>query len=152
MKALMEGFTHWNPHLGVFVEFKILFTMVDSGLVLKYLDIHASKCRTCEYPMVKFREEQLKAEKAGQMDIFLLNLPAHPGSLEFGPSVCHTKMHIGKLAIDLMVRAKFKTHGKKGYADQKKAGELFIHDQLFKRLGIRVNEVRAGMRWLFLDL
>ena len=127
------------------MKFKVLFTMVDSGLVLKYLDIHASKCRTCEYPMVKFRAEQLKAEKAGKMDEFLLNLPAHPGSLEFGPSVCHTKMHIGKLAMDIMARAKFKQHGKRGFSDDKKNGDDYVHDQLFKRLGIRVGEVRAGI-------
>ena len=94
--------------------------------------------------MAKFRAEQLKAEKAGKMDEFLLNLPAHPGSLEFGPSVCHTKMHIEKLALDLMARAKFKKHGKPGYADDLKTGEDYVHDQLYKRLGLRVNEVRAG--------
>ena len=95
--------------------------------------------------MAKFRAEQLKAEKAGKMDEFLLNLPAHPGSLDFGPSVCHTKMHIGKLALDLMARAKFKKHGAHGYANDLKTGEDYVHDQLYKRLGIRVNEVRAGM-------
>ena len=94
--------------------------------------------------MVKFREEQLKAEKEGKMDEFLLNLPLHPGSLDFGPSVTHTKLHLGELAIDLMVRAKFKKHGKRGYSDDKKTGEEYIHDQLYKRLGLRVNEVRAG--------
>ena len=142
---MLNEYTHWNSDLGVFVVIKVLFTMVDSGLVLKYFDIHASKCRTCEYPMVKFRAEQLKAENAGKMDEFLLNLPLHPGSLDFGPSVTHTKLHLGELAMDLMVRAKFKKHGKQGYAKQKKDGEDYIHDQLYKRLGIRVNEVRAGI-------
>ena len=94
--------------------------------------------------MVKFRAEQLKAENAGKMDEFLLNLPAHHGSLDFGPSVTHTKMHLGELAMDMMARAKFKQHGKRGFSDDKKTGEEYVHDQLYKRLGIRVNEVRAG--------
>ena len=29
--------------------------------------------------------------------------------------------------------------------DDKKNGEDYVHDQLFKRLGIRVGEVRAGI-------
>ena len=118
--------------------------MVDSGLVLKYFDIHASKCRVCVIPSKKFRELQLNAEREGKLDEFLLNLPIHPGSLDFGPSLCHFKIHIGPLMLDWGARRDFKKHGYPGYADDLKTGQQRVHDQLLKVLGIRVNEVRAG--------
>ena len=68
----------------------------------------------------------------------------HPGSLDFGGSPTHTKLHVGCLILDLGARRDFQQHGARGFAELKKLGEQQIHDELLKLLGVRVNEPRAG--------
>ena len=143
-KKELDGYTYRNEEFGVDIGFKTFFTMVDGGLVSKYFEEHASKCRVCVYPMLKFRKEQEKAEQEGKLDEFLLNLFIQPGSLDFGGSPTHTKLHIAELLLDLGARQFIKVYGKKGYADLKNQGEEYVHDAMYKLLGIRVNEAKAG--------
>ena len=68
----------------------------------------------------------------------------HPGSLDFGVSPTHTKIHAGDLILDWGARKDFKQHNKRGFAEFKSRGEKEVHDQMLKLLSIRVNEPRAG--------
>ena len=67
-----------------------------------------------------------------------------PGSLDFGGSPTHSKLHVGCLMLDMAARRDFQTHGARGFAELKRIGEQRIHDELLKLLGCRVNEPRAG--------
>ena len=109
--------------------------MVDSGLVLKFFDIAPTKCRMCLYTMTQFREAQL----ANAVSDYI-----HPGSIDFGPSICHTKIHVGDLILDLGARQYTKAHYKRGFTDDNNKGKKIIHDAILKKLGIHVNEPRAG--------
>ena len=134
IKRLM-GQPHRNEKLGILIHFKPFFTMVDSGLVLKWFQIAPMKCRVCVKTMPQFRKEQLENNISDYI---------HPGSIEFGPSVCHTKIHVGDVILDWGARERFKQHGKQGFTDDLREGKKRIHDELLKRLGIHVNEPRAG--------
>ena len=143
MKQL-DHHTYVDPDLGVSVSFKTLFTMADGGLVSKYFGEHSSKCRICLLPMKQFRDQQMKAEAEGRLDKFMSDLYIHPGSLDFGGSPTHTKIHVGMLLLDWASRKEFKRHGAHGFSDLKKMGEKEVHDSLIRVLGIRVNEPRTG--------
>ena len=67
-----------------------------------------------------------------------------PGSLDFGASPTHTKIHVGQLILDWGARRDFLKHGSRGYTEVKMRSEHEIHDEMLKLLGIRVNEPRAG--------
>ena len=71
----------------------------------------------------------------------------YPGSLDFGGSPTHTKLHVGCLVLDMAARRDFQKHGARGFAELKKIGQLRIHDELLKLLGCRVNEPRAGKQF-----
>ena len=131
----LEEYVHENEELGISIRFKMFFTMVDSGLVIKYFDIAPMKCRICIKTMKQYRKEQHQNMVVSYV---------HPGSLDFGPSICHTKLHIGELILDWGARKDFKTHGARGFSELKKLGEKEMHDELLKLLGIHVNEPRAG--------
>ena len=68
-----------------------------------------------------------------------------PGSLDFGGSPTHSKLHVGCLMLDMAARRDFQTHGARGFAELKYIGEQRIHDELLQLLGVRVNEPRAGI-------
>ena len=67
-----------------------------------------------------------------------------PGSLDFGVSPTHAKIHVGDLLLDYGTRRETKSHGKHGHAVTHKRSKQEVHDEMLTKLGIRVNEPRAG--------
>ena len=131
----LENYEHKNEELGISLRFRLFFTMVDSGLVIKYFDIAPMKCRICVKTMEQFRKEQLENAVVSYI---------HPGSIEFGPSVCHTKLHLTELLLDYGARKESKSHRKRGFAEMLRLGKREMHDVFLRYLNIHVNEPRAG--------
>ena len=132
---LLEGLLHYNEKHGIHAKFKTFFTMVDSGLVNKDQGNWDSRCRVCHMTMKEYRKLQSQGIRVDYV---------YPGSLDFGGSPTHTKLHVGQLVLDMAARRDFQKYGARGYAELKAKGEQRIHDELFKLLGARVNEPRAG--------
>ena len=67
-----------------------------------------------------------------------------PGSLDFGGSPTHSKIHVGDLLLDYGTRRETKSHGKHGLTVTHTRSKKEVHDEMLKVLGIHVNEPRAG--------
>ena len=139
----MENFTHRNEKLGIDISFKVLFTMVDSGLVNKAsgnTDQH--KCRIGRQRMLNVRNEG--------NDICTNNVHFSEelgmSMLEFGHSPCHFNVHIGMWLLDVANRREFRAHGKRGYADLLKVTERVVHDELLEVLHIHVSSKKKKGR------
>ena len=109
--------------------------MVDSGLVNKAQGNWDSRCRVCHKTMKEYRALQQKGITFDYV---------HPGSLDFGGSPTHSKLHVGCLLADMGARRDFQKHGARGFTELKWLGEQRIHDEILKLLGGRLNEPRAG--------
>ena len=131
----LENFTHRNEKLGIDISFKVLFTMVDSGLVNKAsgnTDQH--KCRIGRKRMLNVRNE-------GNHICSDVHFSEELGisMLEFGHSPCHFNVHMGMWLLDVANRREFRAHGKRGYADLLKVTEQVVHDELLEVLAIHVS-------------
>ena len=71
-----------------------------------------------------------------------------PGSLDFGVSPTHAKIHVGDLLLDYGTRRETKSHGKHGNAVTHKRSKQEVHDEMLTTLGIHVNEPRAGTTYM----
>ena len=67
-----------------------------------------------------------------------------PGSLDYGGSPTHGKIHVGDLLLDYGTRRETKSHGKHGVKDVHFRSKKEVHDEMLNVLGIHVNEPRAG--------
>ena len=71
----------------------------------------------------------------------------HPGSLDYGGSPTHTKIHVGRLILDWGERRDTQKYNVRGFTQQHKDSRLEVQEELFKVLQIHVNEPRAGISY-----
>ena len=65
-------------------------------------------------------------------------------TVEFGPSLCHFILHIGKFLLDLAYRRECKIYNERGYADIIKETKPIVQFEIHELTGLRVGEPRVG--------
>ena len=96
-----------------------------------------NRCRYCRKRMPEYR-------RLGRCDDCHFDDILQMSMVEFGGSLTHFTMHLGHVLLDIASRREFQEYGTRGWSEIKKITEGLIHDELYRLLGIRVNEARAG--------
>ena len=65
-------------------------------------------------------------------------------TIDFGPSLCHCVLHIGKVLLDMGYRRECKVYNEQGYADIIKETKPLVQFEIYNLTGLRVGEPRAG--------
>ena len=136
----LDSWTHVNEILGVKVNFKMFFTMVDSGLVNKATDNDNFRCRIGRQRMDFVRKNGNHTCTSNVYFCPYLEM----SMLDFGGSPTHWTLHLGSWLIDMANRRETNAYNQPGFGEIHARTEKVVHDQILGLLGIHVGEPRAG--------
>ena len=139
IKAL-DSWTYVNEILGVRVNFKMFFTMVDSGLVNKATGNDNFRCRIGRQRMDYVRKNGNHTCTSNVYFCPYLEI----SMLDFGGSPTHFTIHLGCWTIDMANRRETEAYNQQGFGEIHGRTEKTVHDQILALLGLHVGEVRAG--------
>ena len=136
----LDSWSHWNDVLGIPVNFKTFFTMVDSGLVNKATDNDNFRCRIGRQRMDYVRKNGNHTCTSNVYFCPYLEMSL----LDFGGSPTHNTLHLGSWIIDLANRRETEAYNQPGFGEIHARTEQAVHDEILALLGIHVGEPRAG--------